>query len=186
VIHGLPLEVRAAQGRGAGLVSRTAADLIDVLAAAAFLLVGSLAVGATAFVLRPQTFRWPTFEAPALATVAGVVLIAYLATAWATTGRSIGKQVMGLRVVRQDGSTIRTARATVRAALCVVFPIGLLWCLVDRRGRSVHDLLLGTSVIYDWRRGGLDVIAGSSLVPVGTDDVVPADARPDADARTGA
>ena len=39
--------------------------------------------------------------------------------------------------------------ATARV-LCVVFPIGLLWCVVSEENRSVQDLLLRTSVIYDW------------------------------------
>ena len=39
---------------------------------------------------------------------------------------------------------------TPAAILCVVFPIGLLWCVVSEENRSVQDLLLRTSVIYDW------------------------------------
>ena len=44
------------------------------------------------------------------------------------------------------GSRLRCA---VRAVLCTIFPIGLLWVLVSGENRSVQDLLLRTSVAYD-------------------------------------
>jgi hypothetical protein len=36
----------------------------------------------------------------------------------------------------------------VRAVLCVIFPVGLLWVLVSQENRSAQDLVLRTSVIY--------------------------------------
>jgi len=32
-----------------------------------------------------------------------------------------------------------------------VFPIGVLWVAVSRTNKSVQDILVRTSVIYDWR-----------------------------------
>jgi len=46
--------------------------------------------------------------------------------------------------------TLRGARAFFRAVVCAVFPLGLLWCAVDRKRRAIHDLLLRTRVVYDW------------------------------------
>jgi uncharacterized RDD family membrane protein YckC len=40
----------------------------------------------------------------------------------------------------------------LRAVACVLFPVGLAWVAVDRRRRSVQDIVLGTRVIYV--RGG--------------------------------
>jgi hypothetical protein len=40
--------------------------------------------------------------------------------------------------------------ALLRAALNVVFPLGLAWVAISRQNRSVQDVALGTSVIYDW------------------------------------
>jgi uncharacterized RDD family membrane protein YckC len=31
-----------------------------------------------------------------------------------------------------------------------VFPVGLLWCAVSGENRSLADLLVRTSVVYDW------------------------------------
>jgi hypothetical protein len=40
-------------------------------------------------------------------------------------------------------------RAVLRAALCVVFPLGLLWCALSRHRRSLQDLVVGSAVVYD-------------------------------------
>ena len=40
--------------------------------------------------------------------------------------------------------------AVLRAALYVVFPVGVLWCAMTGSRRSLQDLLLGTYVVYDW------------------------------------
>ena len=57
---------------------------------------------------------------------------------------------MGLRVVGRSGRLLALGWASIRALLCVYFPFGLLWAGIDRRHRSVQDLILRTSVIHDW------------------------------------
>jgi uncharacterized RDD family membrane protein YckC len=148
----LPSAVEASQGRPAGLVSRMTADALDVLVAVIVVLIGYLGVQSIRFVLRPRVFRWWEPGTVNLSAFAASLFVIYLAAGWSVTGRTIGKQVMGLRAVRTDGRRIGAGRALVRAILCTFFPIGLLWCVVDRRHRAIHDLLLGTSVQYDWRR----------------------------------
>jgi uncharacterized RDD family membrane protein YckC len=58
---------------------------------------------------------------------------------------------MGLRVVGPGEDPVRFLTALCRAGVCVLFPLGLAWCAVDRRRRAAHDLLTRTRVIYDWR-----------------------------------
>jgi uncharacterized RDD family membrane protein YckC len=55
-----------------------------------------------------------------------------------------------LRVVNSKGQRLHPFAAIVRASLCVILPIGLLWVLVSGQNRSLQDLFLRTSVIYDW------------------------------------
>ena len=148
----LPIGARTAQGRSAGLVSRAVAGLIDLLVCVATLLAGYLTVAVTTLVVQPRSFRWPTPGAMGLAVAGALILTCYLASGWSTTGRTVGAQVIGLRVVRDDGSPLRAARAFARALICVLFPFGLVWCAVDRNERSVHDVLVRSRVIYDWRR----------------------------------
>ena len=79
-----------------------------------------------------------------------VVLTAYLAVGWVTTGQTYGARLLGLRVVDRHGHRLGPGRALVRAVLCVLFPLLLFWVVVSRENRSVQDVLLRTSVVYDW------------------------------------
>ena len=65
-------------------------------------------------------------------------------------GRTYGDHVMGLRVVNHKGGRLHPLRALARAVFYAIFPIGLLWVLVSGQNRSLQDLVLRTSVIYDW------------------------------------
>jgi uncharacterized RDD family membrane protein YckC len=59
---------------------------------------------------------------------------------------------MGLHVVDRRGRNLRLGLALARAVFCVTFPVGLVWVAVSRENRSVQDLVLRTSVVYDWQR----------------------------------
>jgi uncharacterized RDD family membrane protein YckC len=80
-----------------------------------------------------------------------VVLVLYQTLAWWLTGRTYGGLVMGLRVVNFTGRGLRLAGSFARAIFCACFPIGILWVAVSRENRSVQDVVLRTSVIYDWQ-----------------------------------
>ena len=82
-----------------------------------------------------------------------VVMALYLAVAWAIGGRTFGDMLMGLRVVRAGGQPIGWFLSGARAIAYVLLPIGLLWSAVDRRSRSLQDVVLWTAVVYDWRPG---------------------------------
>ena len=145
----LPARARAFQGLRSGPVSRTLASIIDVsvvaLATAGAVSGWSLieSLGDRAFVL--------SIPGPLGAFLLGESLLTiYLWFGWATTGRTVGKQVMGLRVVNHRGELMRPGWALLRALACVVFPVGLLWSLISRQNRSLQDVVLRTSVIYDW------------------------------------
>lgn len=102
----------------------------------------------------PSLFaRGVTVDSPRATTLVlwGYVLMTlYWTASWATTGRSIGARLMGVRVVNRKGEKVRWLVALARAAFSVGFPIGLGWALVSRRNRSVQDVVLRTIVIYDW------------------------------------
>jgi uncharacterized RDD family membrane protein YckC len=75
---------------------------------------------------------------------------AYWTIGWATSGRTIGNLIMGLRVVNFQGRHPRWIGAALRSAFCTVFPFGLLWVIPSGANRSVQDVVLRTSVVYDW------------------------------------
>ena len=139
------------QGRRAGLVSRFLADAID-LGVTVLVVVGVyFTVNATRFLFRPRNFEWWAPDPEFLMALGWVVLVLYLAIGWSGTGRTLGKQMMGLRLVNERGQRVRFFGALLRAVVCVLFPIGLFWCAVSRTNHSVQDIVLRTSVVYDWQ-----------------------------------
>lgn len=77
-------------------------------------------------------------------------MFCYLSASWVMTGRTWGDLLLGLCVVNYQGGPLRVSGAVIRAALCVVFPIGILYVAVSGANRSVADVVLRTSVVYAW------------------------------------
>ena len=150
----VPREARAYQGEGAGLVTRLLAAAIDAVVVAAALVVAYAGTNLVVFLVDPRGFEFVALSPLTDVTTALLVCLVYLAAAWSITGRTYGDHVMGLRVVNGHGLRLRPLRALLRAALCVGFPIGLLWCAVSPSRRSLQDAVLRTSVVYDWRPRG--------------------------------
>jgi uncharacterized RDD family membrane protein YckC len=145
----VPPEARPYQGKPAGIVTRTLANTIDGVLVGLLLLGGYGAWAAVVFLLAPRDLTLPDPSFVLIATEYGVLLTLYFTLAWSVGGRTPGDHVMGLRVTG-GRRRLRLPRAFLRALACVVFPAGLLWCVVDVRRRSVQDLLLRTQVVHDW------------------------------------
>jgi uncharacterized RDD family membrane protein YckC len=91
---------------------------------------------------------------PSLIVLACIVLPVYFVVLWATTGRTFGMVLCGLRVVRgTDGGRVGLRRAMLRLAgfLLAAIPldIGLVWTAFDERKRGWHDMVAGTVVIRE-------------------------------------
>lgn len=153
-ISPVPREARPYQGQPAGVVSRLAAAAVDAGVVGLVLLAMYLALFAARFMLDPRSFRPPNLSLAFNLTVTLVVAILYLTAAWSMTGRSYGKLLMGLRVLGPEGRRLRLAGAFLRAVLCVVLPVGLMWSALSPANRSIQDVLLRTRVVYDWRPRG--------------------------------
>jgi len=89
--------------------------------------------------------------------VFGFVLWAflYLWLSIAVFGKTLGKTVMGVRVVRSDGSiALHSHQAVIRALTYplsfAIVGIGLLGVVFGRERRAWHDHLARTAVVYDW------------------------------------
>jgi uncharacterized RDD family membrane protein YckC len=148
----IPREARAYQGQAAGVVSRGLAGAIDLVVLFAMLGVLYLGWAGLLFVIHPAGFRPPQASRPVVIICGGVLLAVYLAVSWTTTGRSYGDHVLGLRVIDRRGRLPNLWLALLRSVLCTVFMVGVLWAAVSPRRRSIQDILLRTSVIYDWQR----------------------------------
>ena len=146
----VPREARAYQGRRAGLVTQSLAAAIDGVVVLVLLLLGYAGWSLLLFLVNPVGFTFPDLNL-VLSLAAGlVVMVVYLTLSWRFGGRSYGCLVMGLRVVSFRGRHMTFVGALLRAVLCVVFPLGIVWVALSRENRSLQDTLLRTSVVYDW------------------------------------
>jgi uncharacterized RDD family membrane protein YckC len=154
-------------GTRAGIVTRTAAAVIDLGTVLVAMLALYFATAGLFFVLGPRNFSFPQLSALRLSLLGEALMFFYLWLAWMNTGRTLGKYVMGLRLVDPVGRLVRPSRAALRAAFCSVFPLGLFLCALDRKNRALHDLVLRTAVVYDWslRTAGQQLTEAGELGP---------------------
>jgi uncharacterized RDD family membrane protein YckC len=157
------------QGQRAGIVSRIAADGIDL--GAIFVLYVAL-LGAFAIVDYLATsgdFHFPDPPPVVHAVALLVVQIVYLAIGWSGTTRTLGKELMGLRVVEIDGHPLPLRRGFARSIVCTFIgePL-LLWAAISRRNAAVYDLFLHTAVVHDWRSPA-KVLADAGLQQTGVE-----------------
>ncbi|GAB2776713.1 RDD family protein [Streptomyces daliensis] len=136
--------------RPARLPSRALAVFLDLLLAwTLYVLLSLVLLAATA-----------SLDAAAVAAVQVALFLLVLvgvpiAVETLSRGRSVGKLVCGMRVVREDGGPVRFRHALVRGAIGVVeiqLSFGVLACaasLVSARGRRVGDVFAGTLVVRE-------------------------------------
>jgi uncharacterized RDD family membrane protein YckC len=139
------------QGHYAGPVSRLlayAADtaLIGIAYTAALALLRYAIEAATPWTLNVEG---PLFALGALAWAA-----LYWGGSWVGFARSPGMSLLGLRIVRGDGSPLDRRHALLRL---VAFPLGFLTLsagflgiLFGRTRQALYDRIADTAVVYDW------------------------------------
>jgi uncharacterized RDD family membrane protein YckC len=143
-------EARSFDGLRAGIVTRFAAAALDGTLVALVVAIGYGAVIGVVFLWNPAHFDMPSLPFWGFLVVTGVLMTAYLSVCWATTGRTYGDLVMAVRVVDRHGHHPSFPLALLRAVLCVLVPLGLFYAAVNRRNRSLQDVVLRTSTIYYW------------------------------------
>lgn len=131
-------------------MSRVVAAIVDALVVVLLLGMLYLAFAALGFLIDPAGFAFPAPDREGLVLTWFVLAVIYLSVCWAGTARTVGDQLLGLRVLGARGFRLRWGGACVRALACVLFPWGLLWILAGRERRSLQDVVLRTVVIYDW------------------------------------
>ena len=134
----------------AAFASRAVSGLIDVGAQVLTLILLSIGLG---LVLANTDEDAGT--AILLAAVVAVIVGYPLTMETLTRGRTLGKLVMGLRTVRDDGGPIRFRHALIRALVEVleVWSLAgspaLISSLISARGKRLGDLLAGTYVVRE-------------------------------------
>jgi len=141
-------------GRYAGPVSRLGALALDVfLISATF----TLLLAGVQYLLDVFFETAPEFTSSGgLLALVGLVAYGffYFWISQAVTGRTPSQALVGLKVVRSDGSPLSPGAAAIRTVVLpfsfVLFGIGALMMLVDRRRRALQDVAARSAVVYDW------------------------------------
>ena len=137
-------------GHYAGAVSRSLAALVDVFLVTATYTLGIAAGDYLLSTLGISMDVPPVWSAIAICCWAFVYVLLFVTIA----GRTPGKWLLGLRVVRTDGSFVPAGRSFVRAVLwwpsTLVAAITIWPVILLRRHRAVHDYVAGTAVVHDW------------------------------------
>jgi uncharacterized RDD family membrane protein YckC len=141
------------QGHYGGAVSRFAAYAIDLTVSSGVFALALAAISYGVSVVTGHTIGWNRSGIVVAVLFVGWQFL-YFAYSWASSGRSFGMAVLGLRVIQADGLELQPWRGVVRA---LVFPLSFLLCglgfvgiLVQREHRALHDLIAGTAVVYAW------------------------------------
>ena len=141
------------QGHYAGSVSRFLAYAVDLGASTAVFTLALAGVGFAVQVITSHPVTWSRSD-----TLVAILFVVwqffYFGYSWAVAGRSFGMYVLGLRVVRADGTDNSPRQGVLRA---LVFPLsflllglGFLGILLQHERRALHDLIAGTAVVYAW------------------------------------
>ena len=149
-------------GAYAGFASRVLAFSIDLFALIIALVVAFVFVRGIVSIFNLdqlfQTLFGTTGHATLRMVASGVLgtLVAclYWIFGWTFLGATVGKIVMGLRVVGPGGSRVGFWRSLRRVIgyFISAFSLGLgfLWVIVNKRHHDWADKLAGTSVVYAW------------------------------------
>jgi uncharacterized RDD family membrane protein YckC len=156
------------QGYYAGFASRAVAIIVDM---AIVIVISAVVIAAMSlFFDLPSVKRFihwlndmlPGFDQVfvwlASARFAAIFLVLfsnlYFIFFFSTTGQTVGKAIMGLRVVTTNGKRMGVKRSFIRAVCYTLslapFGLGFLWVLGEDRRRAWHDKIAHTYVLYVW------------------------------------
>jgi uncharacterized RDD family membrane protein YckC len=149
-------------GAYAGIVSRVLAFSIDIFVLIMALVLGWVFVSAIVSMFDLDRLFQSLFGTTGHGTLrvatSGVMLTliacVYWIFGWTFIGATVGKFLMGLRVVGPGGSRLGFWRSLRRVIgyFISAFALGLgfLWVIVNKRHHSWADKLSGSSVVYAW------------------------------------
>ena len=134
-----------------GFWPRLGAYLLDqiVLYALSFLIFDTL-IGMTPFATDPNNIDWAIFGRRLA--VETVLALVYYTGLTGQFGATVGKMAIGVRVVRMDGSPVGFGLAALRFLATflssITLCIGYFMVAFREDHRALHDLIVGTQVVY--------------------------------------
>lgn len=141
------------QGHYAGAVTRLAAFAVDQSVATAAFAVTTAVVTWVLHLVTAGELTWEPVPAVTALLFIGWLFL-YYAYPWSVSGKTFGMALLGIRVVRKDGSSASPRNAVLRTiALPLSFltlGLGFLPIITGRHRRALHDAIAGTAVVYSW------------------------------------
>ena len=141
-------------GHYAGPLSRLLAFSLDV----AIIFWSFTLLAAVIVFLGEKLFGWTGTLSPQQ-TVVGFLLLSswafiYSAGTLVVAARTVGKGVLGLRVVSRDGGPLKVRQSVLRVLVTpfalVTFVFSYLGLFFGKERRALTDVAAGTVVVYDW------------------------------------
>jgi uncharacterized RDD family membrane protein YckC len=145
-------------GQYAGFVTRLIAGFIDRL-----LLIAIISVSVAVISFLADSFRINEILGfgEDMRLVVGIIAVGlavsvplvYNIGSWMLAGQTLGKWIMGVRVVRTNGQRMSfwaALRRQIGYVISAILFLGYLWILFDNRRQGFHDKLAGTFVVYSW------------------------------------
>ena len=145
----------------AGVGSRIAAGLIDLAICAASLIAVVVLIVVLGGGARPESANDATMSD---AWAAAIIVMVQFAILWGYyvlseglfDGRTIGKRLLGLRVVRDGGYSVGFAASAVRNLMRIVdlqplftYLVGIVGVAVSKSGKRLGDVVAGTIVVRE-------------------------------------
>ena len=148
-----PSQWVSAQGQYAGSVSRFGAYLIDLVASTVIYWLALQLISFVVEIVTGSPVSWHRDNIVVAITYVAWQFI-YFGFQWAADGSTWGMALMGVVVVRADGTRLHAWQGWVRS---LTFPLGFLTLglgflgiLVQREHRALYDLIAGSAVVYAW------------------------------------
>lgn len=151
-----PREARRAlahQGRYAGSVTRLLAYLADISIISVLFGATLALVTAAIDVATPWSVDFSKDSTPVLAVYLCWAAL-YFGNSWVLRAKSPGMTLLGLRIVRADGSELDKRHALIRL---VAFPLGFLTLglgflgiVFGKTHQAIYDRIADTAVVYGW------------------------------------
>jgi len=141
-------------GHYAGPLSRLVSFVIDAVAVV-FLFGLATGVASWTIDLLVRDSNWDgKLGSKLYALLLAIWTLTYYVVPLAITGRTFGKAVVGLRVVRTSGQPIRPGQALIRVLALplswVFFGVGFVGAVFGRQRRTLHDVIARTVEVIDW------------------------------------
>lgn len=135
-----------------GFGRRLAAILLDALLLGVLSMFVAFVIGMVGVFIDMYTPNRPLPLDRLIVACTLVFSVAYYLVAWSRSGQTVGKAMLGIKIVGADGQPPSGGKAFLRyigyLVSGIVLALGFVWVIFDRKRQGWHDKMAGTYVVY--------------------------------------